>query len=170
MDIPGHSTAEHSAGQGAPGTAAAILAIALACLLPLRAQAPAPEPRPTAALGSSPALNWVLPLFTDREGYRSMTLRGSAVKPDGPDKIAVTDLSITVFSGDAAARVETVLLSVDATFHPKQNRATGTQSVRVIHGAIEVTGEDWSYDHAGKRVSINKNVRVVYGLPLKLPL
>jgi hypothetical protein len=28
-----------------------------------------------------PAKNWVLPLFTAKEGFRSMTLRGSEVKP-----------------------------------------------------------------------------------------
>src|SRR4051794_37849917 len=30
---------------------------------------------------TAPAVNWVLPIFTDKEGYRSMTLRGSEVRP-----------------------------------------------------------------------------------------
>lgn len=118
---------------------------------------------------TAPALNWVLPLFTD-EGQRSMTLRGSAVKPAENGGIAVTDLSITIFSGEAAARVDTMLLSVDAKFLPRENRAAGTKSVRVIRDDCEVTGEDWTYDHAGKKVSIRKNVRVTYRAPLKLPL
>jgi hypothetical protein len=97
-------------------------------------------------------------------------LRGATVKPAGEDGIAVTDMNVTVFSGDAAARVETVLLSRDATFFPKQSQVSGEKSVRVIRDELEVTGEDWSYDQAGKKVSIHKNVRVVYRAPLKIPL
>jgi hypothetical protein len=155
--------------------AASILLLAIAFVATARAQqAPAAAPPPAretpAANLSAPATNWVLPLFTDREGFRTMTLRGSAVKPSGNNAISVTDLSITVFSGDAAARVDTMLLSLDATFRPKENRANGEKTVRVIRDEIEVTGEDWTYDHAGKIVSIRKNVRVVYRLPLKITL
>jgi hypothetical protein len=82
----------------------------------------------------------------------------------------VTDLNVTVFSGDAAARVETIILSEDAVFQPKANNVNGTKNVRVIRDELEVTGSDWSYEHAGKKVSINKNVRVVYRAPLKIPL
>src|SRR5687767_1875996 len=32
-----------------------------------------------AAPAPAPAVNWVLPIFTDKEGYRSMTLRGTEV-------------------------------------------------------------------------------------------
>jgi hypothetical protein len=119
---------------------------------------------------STPAVNWVLPLFTDQDGYRSMTLRGATVKPAGANGIAVTELNVTVFSGDAAARVETVLLSQDATFYTKDTRVTGEKNVRVLRDELEVTGENWSYDHNGKKVSIRKNVRVVYRAPLKIPL
>ena len=132
---------------------------------------PAP---PTAAAGdvalTAPAINWVLPLFTDQDGHRSMTLRGATVKPAGPDGIAVTDLNVTIFSGDASARVEIVLLSQDAIFFPKESRVAGAKSVRFIRDELEVTGEDWSYDHAGKIVSIRKNVRVTYRAPLKITL
>jgi hypothetical protein len=119
---------------------------------------------------TNPAVNWVLPLFTDADGFRSMTLRGSTVKPGPGGGIAVTDLNITVFSGDAAARVETVLLSHAAMFYPKESRAAGTDGVRAIRDEIEVTGQDWTYEHSGKKVSIRKNVRVVYQASLKLPL
>jgi len=117
-----------------------------------------------------PALNWVLPIFTDAEGHRSMTLRGSAVAPDADGAINITNLSITVFSEDAGARVDTLLLSREATFFPDEHRAVGSRGVRVLHDALEVTGFDWNYDHHGKKVSIRKDVRVVYRAPLKLPL
>ena len=111
---------------------------------------------------AAPATNWVLPLFTDKEGFRSMTLRGSEVRPVGTKQIAVTDLSITVFSGDAAARVDTILMSPAATFFPKENRASGEKTVRLIRDDIEVTGENWTYDHAAQTVIIRKNTRIVF--------
>lgn len=126
-------------------------------------QSPQPPPPP---LNASPATNWVLPLFTDKEGYRSLTLRGSQIRPAGKDSIGVTDLSITVFSGDAKAHVDSVLLSSQATFFPEVKRANGDGSVRLIRDDIEVTGSGWNYDHAAKKVSITRNVRVVFAAQL----
>lgn len=136
---------------------------ALVLHVALNAQAPAPRaPGVTpATVGSAPAINWVLPIFSDKEGYRSMTLRGSEVRPAGKS-IAVTDLSITIFSGDEHAHVDTILLSPAAVFSPKDNRATGDQAVRLIRDDIEVTGVGWSYDHAAKKVSLQQNVRVTF--------
>ncbi len=108
-----------------------------------------------------PAINWVLPIFTDKEGYRSMTLRGSEVRPVGRT-IAVTDLNITIFSGDAATTVDSILLSPSAVFLPKENRARGDKSVRFIRDDFEVTGVGWTYDHATKKVSLQQNVRVTF--------
>lgn len=116
---------------------------------------------------SSPATNWVLPIFTDKEGYRSLTARGSEVRPIDKNSIAVTDLSITVFSGDAAARVETIFLSPLATFLPKEKRATGDKSVRIVRDDLEATGTRWTYDHAEKRVALEGDVRIVFNAELK---
>jgi hypothetical protein len=142
-------------------TALAVVAPALATLSPLLFAADPATP---------PAENFVLPLFTDRDGYHSMTVRGASARRTPAGSYAVTDLNVTVFSGDATEKVETVILSADAAFMPKQNLVNGQKSVRVIRDELEVTGEDWSYDHAGKNVSIRKNVRVVYRAPLKIPL
>ena len=120
-----------------------------------RAQAPQPEP-------GVPAKNWVLPLFTPKEGYRTMTLRGSEVRPVGNARVDVTDLSITIFSRDAASSVETVLLSPAASFYPKEKRASGEKSVRMIRDDIEVTGEGWHYEDETKKVSLARHVRIVF--------
>ena len=114
---------------------------------------------------TAPAVNWVLPLFTDKEGYRSMTLRGSEVRPAGKS-VAVTDLSITIFSGDASAKVDSILLSPDAHFYPKEFRASGDKAVRFIRGEIEVTGFGWNYDHQTKKVSLQQKVRVTFSAQL----
>ena len=108
-----------------------------------------------------PAKNWVLPLFTDKEGYRSMTIRGSEAHTVGEKRIDITDLNITAFSGDATARVDTLLLSSSAHFFPDEKRATGEKSVRVIRDDMEITGENWTFLQADKRVLIDHNVRVV---------
>jgi hypothetical protein len=125
-----------------------------------------PAPGPTSPAAGIPAKNWVLPLFTAKDGFRNMTLRGSEVRPVGNARIDVSDLSITVFSGDAAAHVETILLSPAAVFLPKEKRATGEKSVRLIHDDIEVTGEGWTYDHEAKKVSLARHVRVVFSAQL----
>lgn len=133
-----------------------VLLLSPSALLP-GGEAAAPTP--------APAQNWVLPIFTDKEGYRSMTLRGTEVRPRGKD-IEVTDLSITVFSGDASARVDSILLSPAAVFHTKENRAAGDKSVRFIRDDFEVTGVGWTYDHAARKVSLQSNVRVTFRTPL----
>ncbi len=116
---------------------------------------------------SSPATNWVLPIFTDKEGHRSLTARGSEVRPLDKNSIAVTDLSITIFSGDAASRVETIFLSPLATFLPKENRALGDKSVRIVRNDLEATGTRWVYDHAQKHVTLDGNVRIVFNAEIK---
>ena len=137
--------------------------LATIAALPLQAQAPDKKSAASvpAVVAASPAVNWVLPIFTDKEGFRSMTLRGSEVRPVGRS-IAVTDLSITIFSGGASSQVDSMLLSPAAVFSPKENRAGGDKSVRFIRDDIEVTGLGWTYDHAAKKVSLQQDVRVTF--------
>lgn len=137
--------------------ASAFLAVA-AIVVPLRAAEPPP---------GAPAKNWVLPLFTDKEGFRSMTLRGSEARAVGSDRVEVVDLSITVFSGDATAHVDTMLLSPQASFFQADKQARGGQSVRVIRDDLEAVGTRWVYDHGQKRVSLDGGVRIVFQAELK---
>jgi hypothetical protein len=113
------------------------------------------------AVETGPALGWVFPLFTDA-GYHLYTLRGSSARNVRADEIEVTGFSAVVFSGDATEHVDTVLLSPQATFFPKSNRATGDGPVRLIRDDVEVTGVGWTYDHAAKRVSLAHHVRVTF--------
>jgi len=142
------------------------------------AAAPAPAPTSPAAgaattgiapslapMGAAPALNWALPIFTDKEGYRSMTLRGSAVRPVGKN-IAVTDLNITIFTGDAKAQVDSVLLSSSALFLTKEQRASGDGGVRFIRDDFEVTGNAWTYDHATRKLTLDRAVRTTFRVQL----
>lgn len=117
-----------------------------------------------AAIDAGPATNWTFPIFSDREGYRVLTCRGSSVVVKSANEIEVTDFSAIVFSGDAKEQVESVLLSPEATFFPDDQRATGTSTVRVVHDDAELVGRDWVYQH-GKDVrtlSISRDTRVTF--------
>jgi hypothetical protein len=155
-----------------------------AWLLPLAGLLPAAEPIPAAgkatappaapapaaatsapvaapALPDSPAVNWVLPIFSDKEGHRLMKPQGTEVRPvDG--RVAITNLMITTFTGDARAAVDSILLSPRAIFSPQDHTARGEQTVRFIQDDVEVTGTRWAYDHAAKKVSLEGDVRVTF--------
>jgi hypothetical protein len=124
---------------------------------------PGSEPaRPT-----PPATNWVLPIFSDKEGYRVLRATGSEAAPGKNDTLLVTNLGITIFTGDASERVETVFLSPLATFSTKDNRARGDKTVRVVRDDFEATATSWEYDHARKHVTLDGDVRIVFNAEIK---
>ncbi|MEO7597481.1 MAG: hypothetical protein ABIV50_01015 [Opitutus sp.] len=115
---------------------------------------------------SAPAKNWVLPMFS-KEGYRSMTARGTEARLVDSKRFDIVDLNLTVFSGDAATRVETILLSPAATFLPEAKVARGDKSVRFIGDEIEASGMKWVYRHADKKISLDGSVHVSFSAELK---
>ena len=108
-----------------------------------------------------PARNWTLPLFT-KEGYHQVTLRGDVVRPVSPDRIDATGMTVTVFSGDAAARVDSVLVSPEATFLLSEKVAQGDKAVRLVRDDVDVRGEGWSYNYNEKKVLIYRRTHVVF--------
>ena len=125
-----------------------------------RAQSPQP-----AVAGS--AQNWSLHTFSDAEGFRELSARGTEVHPAGPNVINVTDLSLTVYSGDATAHIDTMLLSSQANFYSNDKRASGTKGVRVIRDDLEATGTRWTYDQVKKQVTLDGEVQIVFNAELK---
>jgi len=119
-----------------------------------------------AAESYAPAKNWVLPLFT-KEGFRQMTARGTEARLVTAHEFEVIDLNLTVFSGDAAMRVDTILLSPAATFLPDTKTAHGDKSVRFIGEDIEASGTRWLYRHQAKKISLDGDVRVTFSAELK---
>ena len=119
-----------------------------------------------AAESSAPALNWSLPFFSS-EGFRTMTARGSEARAVDAHRFDVVDLNLTLFSGDAASRVETILLSPAASFLPDAKIAKGDKSVRFIGDEVEATGTHWIYRHAEKKISLDGAVRVIFHAELK---
>ena len=124
------------------------------------------DDRPTAFTANSPVIDFRVPTFT-REGFRSWLLSGSEGRYVNANQLDVINLNLTVFDGTAANRVESVFLSPSATALPNAGQVRGSERLRLITDDFEATGEDWRYDHRAKKVSIHKNVRVVFHAQLK---
>jgi hypothetical protein len=108
-----------------------------------------------------PARNWTLPLFT-KEGYRQMTLRGDVMRPVTSDRVDISGMNVTVFSGTAEAKVDSVLLSPTATFLINEKVARGEGPVRLVRDDVEVTGIGWTYYYNEKKVLISRHAHVVF--------
>jgi hypothetical protein len=108
-----------------------------------------------------PARNWTLPLFT-KEGFHQLTLRGDEVRPVTSDRVDITGMNVTVFSGDAEAKVDAVLLSPEATFLMNEKIAKGDKFARLIRDDVEVSGYGWTYFYNEKKVLILRHAHVVF--------
>ncbi len=116
------------------------------------------------------AYSWSLNDFTP-QGFLSMRLTGSEARPGGGDRADLSEVNLTLFSGTPEPEIQTILISPQASWYPKERRVSGPGQVRVIRynhdrEICEMTGEDWSYDEAGKKVSIGRNLHLVYLAPL----
>ena len=90
-----------------------------------------------------------------------MLLQGSQALV-AANRIELVDLNLTLFTGNADAAVETVLLSPQAIAEPEDETVHGIGSVRVISDDLEITGTNWTYDHRQKKVSIASNARIIF--------
>ena len=108
-----------------------------------------------------PARNWTLPLFT-KEGYRQVTLRGDEVRPGqlGPDRRHRDERHRLLRGADA--RVDSVLVSPEATFLLNEKVAQGDKAVRLVRDDVDVRGEGWSYNYNEKKVLIYHHTHVVF--------
>ncbi len=138
----------------------ACLALGALALPRLAADTPARTSSP------SPIINFRLPTFTNT-GYREWLVRGSEALPGAHNDLEVKELTLTVFSGDANDRIETMILSPAAHIFASDQVATGDSTIRVINDQFEASGAQWRYAHKEKMISIKKNVRVTFKYELK---
>jgi hypothetical protein len=137
--------------------------VATVLLVVLGAALPAPAEPPPRAGTQAPVIDFSLPTFTIPDGYRSMLVRGSEAWMTAPNIIDIKGLTMTIFSGDASNRIDTMLLSPAARVLPDEQVIAGDSTLRVInlHDGYEATGENWRYAHKNKTVTLARNVRVV---------
>ena len=117
----------------------------------------------------APIVNFSLPKFTDPDGYRDFLVRGSEAWMTASNIIDVKELSVTVFSGDASNRIDTMMLSPAARLLPDEQIISGDSTLRVIdlQKGFEATGSDWRYTHKDKTIILHKKVRMVFRRELK---
>jgi hypothetical protein len=115
---------------------------------------------------NAPVKNFSLPTFT-KEGYRSVLLRGNEALFVSAQQINVTGMQLTLFTGDATNRVETVIISPAARFFPERNFAGGEHGVRVLRDDVEMSGTRWTYDQGERKVVLDEDVRVIFHAQLK---
>jgi hypothetical protein len=120
----------------------------------------------TSLTANAPVINFRVTTFT-RGGLRSWLLAGAEGHYVSQDRLDVVNLNLTVFAADASNRAESVFLSPAATAHFDTGRVGGASPLRLITDELEATGADWLYDHRQKKVSIRKNVRVVFHAQLE---
>jgi hypothetical protein len=94
-------------------------------------------------------------------------VRGSEARFTAKNQIDISGLTLTVFTGNAEDRIETMILSPAAVVHPAEAIVTGPDTIRVINDQFEAAGSDWRYEPKSKKVSINKNVRVTFRAEFK---
>ena len=143
-------------------SAAKFLLVFLSTVLPALA-----ETAPSAG-SQEPIINFSLPTFTSPDGYRNWLLRGSQAWMTESNIIDIKELSLTVFSGDASNRIDTLMLSPSARVLSDVQVITGDSTLRVIdlQKEFEAAGTGWRYTHKDKTVILNKKVRVVFRAPL----
>jgi len=123
-------------------------------------------PATTSISADRPVINFRLPTFTP-DGFRSWLVRGSEARFTAGNQIEITGLTLTIFTGRADDKIETMILSPAARVLPDEALVTGAGTIRVINDDFEASGTDWRYLHKEKRVSINKNVHVTFRAELK---
>ena len=134
----------------------------------LAADAPAPKPLmlPPSIKPSAPIKEFRLPTF-DEKGQRATFMRASEALFITPTKIDVKEMNYTSFTKDGTGAFDTIILSPAATFLTDKQIVSGTGPVRLIRINLEVTGEQWSYNHLEKRVLIGNNAHVTFQDELK---
>jgi len=122
----------------------------------------ADTPASSPILAGTSVKDWQTNIFSP-EGNRKMTLKGTEARPITADQIDFVDMNIAIFSGDAAAHLDSVILSPAASFFLREDRARGDGAVRLIDYSrnFEVTGENWVYEYDQKKISIARNVKVI---------
>jgi hypothetical protein len=118
---------------------------------------------------NAPVTNFKLSILND-EGLRSSLLRGTEARYINDTQIDLVEMQYTIFSPANPTKVETTLLAPSASVFivNKAVKVHGDEGVRFIRDDLDVSGENWTYEHpkkndpAPRKLSIEKNVRVTF--------
>ena len=117
---------------------------------------------------NAPVTNFRLPVLNE-QGIRTSLLRGTEARYVSASQIELTEMQYSTFFEDGSNKVDTTLLAPTATVFIVDNkvRVHGEEGVRLIRSDLDVIGMRWTYDHAQKKITLEKDVRVVFRTELK---
>lgn len=137
----------------------ACTAIALVIYFPVKAQL-APHNRMS---------RFSIPTY-NADSYREWTLSGEEGIYKEDNRFEVTNMKLSIFSGDAEQNLDTVIQSSSAVFDLAGNRATSDAPIHISSANFEIHGEGWSWDGTQGRVVIEKSVTIRFSQKLDLDL
>ncbi len=117
---------------------------------------------------NAPIQNLKIPTF-DTNGRRTRLMTGREALYLNANEIKITDLEITLYATDGTGKILTTLASPEALvkLEDKKLNARGPDLIRIQYqNLLELTGHDWTYDHAQQKITLNRDVRVTYQISL----
>lgn len=114
----------------------------------------------------APVINFKLPMF-GKEGYRSWFLSGNQGIYVNEGEVDVLGMKISIFSDDARDLLEATIESPKAILLIHKNKARGDDWIEVVGESYHLTGKDWTWDGKLKKMSIGKDVKVIFDQSLK---
>lgn len=112
-----------------------------------------------------PVKNYAISFFSD-EGYARVRVVGESADLADPGRIRLTAMELILYSGGADQEIETTLVAPLAFLEPEPEQVHGPEGLALSRPDLDLTGENWRYDHRERRVQIKRNARVVFKMPL----
>ena len=114
---------------------------------------------------SAPVKNYSVSFFSDA-GYHRMRDKGGTADLQDRDQVRVEEMTLTLFSGEADRRVESVLIAPVAILNPENELVRGPEAVRLVRDDLELYGEDWSYDHRAREIHLRRGAHIIFNTSL----
>ena len=114
---------------------------------------------------SAPVRNYTVSFFSE-EGYTRVRVQGGSADLSDRTAVRMEDVTLTVYTGGEYRAVEAILIAPLAILEPEPERVSGPDSVRLIRDDAQVEGEDWSYEHAERRIHVRRRAHVVFNTAL----
>lgn len=110
---------------------------------------------------SAPITRFNLPIFND-EGQRLSLLVAAEARVITPDHVSVSDMTLTRFNLDATNTIDTTITSPFAEAFIKEQLVKGDRTVNITRTDFLATGADWTYNHKDQRITIGRDVHIVF--------
>ncbi len=115
---------------------------------------------------SAPVKNYAVSFFSE-DGYPRVRIVGESADLSDRSLIQLTGMNLILYTGGADREIETTLAAPVALLEPEAELVSGPDSVDLKRSDLEVSGEDWSYDHRESRIQIRRSAQIIFKTPLE---